>query len=134
MAFTGVFLLYKEGQSKKPLFALLITISIVCTFSSRPQVGWVLVVTLLIYSALKIQNKLTFLLITSVLAGLFVGYLATTSFAYVTSEIYLAKNSSMTSTEASKLCDGTKSKVEYKGKTYNCVKSGTITKRERPSN
>jgi hypothetical protein len=187
MAFIGVFLLYREGQLKKPLFALLITISIVCTFSSRPQVGWVLVVTLLIYSAFKIQNKLTYLLITSVITGLFAGYLATTSFAYITSDTYVAKDASPTPTKdasstptkdasptptkdasptptkdasptptkdasptptkdasprptnsgevnASKLCDGTKATVEYKGGIYNCIKSGTTTKRERPSN
>ena len=35
---------------------------------------------------------------------------------------------------ASKLCDGTTLKVEYEGRVYNCVKSGTVIKRERPSN
>jgi hypothetical protein len=169
MAFIGVFFLYKEGQSKKPLFAVLITISIVCTFSSRPQVGWVLVVTLLIYSMFKLRNKLTYLLITSALTGLFAGYLTTSSFVYVTSDVYVAKYSTPTPTKdstptptkdstptptkdstptptkdstptnrgeanASKLCDGTKARVEYEGGIYNCIKSGTITKKERPSN
>jgi hypothetical protein len=171
LTFVGVFLLYKEEQSKKLLFAALILISIVCTFSSRPQVGWVLVVTLLIYSLFKLKNKLTYLLITSALTGLFAGYLATTSFAYVTSDIYVAKESTPTPTKestptptkestptptkdasptptkdasptptnrgevgASKLCGGTKVKVEYEGGIYDCIKSGTITKRERPSN
>jgi hypothetical protein len=147
LTFVGVFLLYKEEQPKKILLTALIFISIVCTFSSRPQVGWVLVVALLIYSVFKLKNKLTYLLITSVLTGLFAGYLATTSFAYVTSDIYVAKDAAPTPTkddaptptnvrelDASKLCDGTKAKVEYEGKIYNCVKSGTITKRERSSN
>ena len=147
MAFIGVFLLYKEGNSKKQLLAVFIALSIVCTFSSRPQVGWVLVVTLLIYSIFKLRNKLTYLLISSVLTGLFAGYLTTTSFTFVTSDLYVAKDSTPTPTkdstptptnrgefEASKLCDGTKLKVEYEGKVYNCVKSGTVTKRERPSN
>ncbi len=187
LTFVGVFLLYKEEQSKKLLFAVLILVSIVCTFSSRPQVGWVLVVTLLIYSLFKLKNKLTYLLITSVLAGLFAGYLATTSFAYVTSDAYVAKYASPTPTKyasptptkdasptptkdasptptkdasptptkdasptptkdasptptnrgevnASKLCDGAKARVEYEGGIYDCIKSGTITKRERPSN
>ena len=79
MAFTGVFLLNKDGQTKKPLLAALVCISIICTFGSRPQVGWVLVVTLLIYSIFRLRNKLTYLLITSVLIGLFAGYLTTTS-------------------------------------------------------
>ena len=147
MTFIGVFLLYKEGQPKKPLLAVLVSISIICTFGSRPQVGWVLVVTLLIYSIFKLRNKLTYLLITSVLTGLFVGYLTTTSFAYVTTDLYVAKDATPTPTKdatptptnngevnASKLCDGTKLKVEYEGKSYNCVKSGSVTKRESPSN
>jgi hypothetical protein len=171
LTFIGVFLLYKKEQPKKILFMVLVSISIICTFSARPQVGWVLVATLLVYSLFKLKNKLTYLLITSVLTGLFAGYLATTSFAYVTSDIYVAKDATPAPTKdatpaptkdatpaptkdatpaptkdatptpsnsgevnASKLCDGTKTNVEYKGKFYNCVKSGTITKRERPSN
>ena len=134
MTFMGVFLLYREGRLKKLLLAVSISISIICTFSSRPQVGWVLVATLLTYSLFNLKNKLTYLLITSVLSGLLAGYLATTSFAYVTIEVYVAQDSSKTSTEASKLCDGTKTKVEYERKIYNCVKSGTVTKRERSSN
>jgi 4-amino-4-deoxy-L-arabinose transferase-like glycosyltransferase len=101
MTFIGVFLLYKEGQPKKPLLAVLVSISIICTFGSRPQVGWVLVVTLLIYSMFKLKNKLTYLLITSVLTGLFAGYLTTTSFAYVTSDLYVAKDSTPTPTKDS---------------------------------
>lgn len=132
--FLGVFFLYQEGQSKKALLTALISISIICTFSSRPQVGWVLVVTLLIYSLFRLRNKVTFLLIASIFVGLFVGYLATSSYVYVTNDVYAAKNSSTTSTDASKLCDGTKAKVEYEGKVYECVKTGTVTKRERPSN
>ncbi len=147
LTFMGVFLFYKEGQPKKPLLGVLILVSIICTFGSRPQVGWVLVVTLLIYSMFKLRNKLTYLLITLVLTGLFAGYLTVTSFAYVTSDRYVAKESTPTPTKestptlasrgeinASKLCDGTKLKVEYEDKIYNCVKFGTVTKRERQLN
>jgi hypothetical protein len=99
LTFIGVFLLYREGQPKKPLLAILVSTSIICTFGSRPQVGWVLVVTLLIYSMFKLRNKLTYLLISSVLAGLFAGYLTTTSFAYVTSDLYVAKDATPTPTK-----------------------------------
>ena len=155
VAFVGVFLLYREKQPRKPLIALLIFISIVCTFSSRPQVGLVLVVALLIYSLFKMKNKLTYLLIASVLAGLFAGYLVTTSFAYVSTDLYVAKEATPTPTKeatptptkeatptptnrgeinASKLCDASKSKLEYEGRNYNCIKIGTVTKRDHPSN
>ncbi len=139
LTFVGVFLLYKEKQSQKIFLTGLIFISILCTFSSRPQVGWVLVATLVIYSLYRLKDKLTYLLIISALSGLFAGYLATTSFTYVTSDIYVAKDASPTLTNrgevnASKLCDGTKARVEYEGSIYKCIKIGTITKRERPSN
>jgi hypothetical protein len=195
ITFVGVFLLYRDRKQRKLMIASLVFISIVCTFSSRPQVGWVLVVTLLTYSLFKMKNKLTYLLITSVLTGLFAGYLVTTSFAYVTTDVYVAKDPTPTKDatptptkdatptptkdatptptrdatptptrdatptptrdatptptrdatptptttnrgeiEASKLCDETKTRVDYEGNTYKCVKSGTVIKRERPSN
>jgi hypothetical protein len=128
------------------LIALLIMLSILFTFSSRPQVGWVLVFTLLIHSLFGIKNSLTYGLIFSVLAGLFAAYLATTSFVYIQNDTYAAKkaismpanDSSLTSTNrqeisASKLCDETKTKINYEGEIYNCMYVGTVTKRERRS-
>jgi len=143
--FWGVFLLYREEQSKKVLIAALISLGIICTFSSRPQVGWASVATLLIYSLFKLKNKITYLLITSAITGLFAGYLATTPQVIVTREIYVAKDAStMPTTDltpsnngeifASKLCDGQESKVEYEGNVYNCLLLGTETQNERPSN
>jgi hypothetical protein len=134
MAFASIFLMLKEGQPKKLLLAPLVSVSIICTFSSRPQVGWVLVVAILIYSLFNLRNKTTYLLLISVLTGLFAGYLATTSLAIVTRDVYVAKNKSTISINASKLCDGNRTKVEYKGKIYVCVKSGTLTNRVRTSN
>ena len=147
LALLGVFFFYRDEHPRKILICTLIFISIVGTFSSRPQVGWVLVVSILSYALFKIRSKITFLLVTSVLTGLFAGYLATTSFEYVTRDVYIAQDSTPTPTKdstptptnlgevvASKLCDGTKTKVEYKDKFYTCVKSGTVTKRERASN
>jgi hypothetical protein len=145
MAFMSVFLLYKEGQPKKPLLTIVLFTSIVCTFGSRPQVGWVLVLTLLIYSVFKLKNRSTFLLLTSVLTGLFAGYLTSTPFEEVSIDQYVAKIATSTPTkvatsinrgeiEASKLCDGSKAKVRYEGQDYNCVKHRSITKRELPLN
>jgi hypothetical protein len=99
MVFIGVFLLYRESYSKKPLLAVLIFISIVCTFSSRPQVGWVLVATLLTYSFFKLRNRLTYLLIVSVLTGLFAGHLVTSSARMITIDRYVAKEVTPTPTQ-----------------------------------
>jgi hypothetical protein len=98
---------YREGESKKLLLALSIAISIVCTFSSRPQVGWVLVASLLIYSMSNLRNKFTYLLITSVVSGLFAGYFVTTSFTSATSDVNVPIGPSTTSTNASKLAKST---------------------------
>jgi hypothetical protein len=171
LALLGVFLFFREDQPRKFLLSVVIFISIVGTFSSRPQVGWVLVVSIMSYAIFKVRKHITFLLITSVVTGLFAGYFATTAFTFVTSDLYVANVSKPVPTKvstpvptkvstpvptkvstpvptkvstpvpinrgeknASKLCDGTKSKVEYEGKLYNCVKSGTVTKLERPLN
>jgi hypothetical protein len=147
LAHVSVFIFYKEEQSKKPLIAALIAISIICTFNSRPPVGWVLTISILLFALFKLRNKVTYLLITSVLAGLIAGYLATTSFSNVTSALYVAKESTPTPTKestptptsreelnASKLCDESKSRVDYAGKTYNCIKTGSETKRAGLSN
>jgi hypothetical protein len=147
ICFIAVFLLFKSGQSKKLLIAMFISISILCTFTSRPQVGWVLVVSLLIYSILKPKTRLTLLFISSVLIGLFAGHFSITSPVNVTSNLYVAKDATSSQTknnilvptnrgevEATKLCDETRVRVEYEGRIYNCFISGTITKREYSSN
>jgi hypothetical protein len=147
VCFVAVFLFFKEGQSKNLLIAMFISISIMCTFTSRPQVGWVLVVSLLLYSMIKPKNRLTLLFVTSILIGLFAGYFSTASPAYVTSNLYVAKDSTSSQTEytnliptnrgeveATKLCNETRVRVKYEGRIYDCIVSGTITKRERRSN
>jgi len=78
-------------------------------------------------------------LITSVLTGLFAGYLITTSFPYVTNDIYMAIDKTLTPTnrgdiKASKLCDANETKIEYEGKAYVCTKIRTVVKRDYPSN
>jgi hypothetical protein len=182
-----VFCFYRVQFRIRFLVSFLLLISILATFTSRPQVGWVLVLTLVLYSLFKLKDKTTYLLITIVFVGLYAGYLVSTSTSEVTTDMYVAKDTTPTPTkdttptptkdttptptkdatptptndatptptkdatptptkdatptptnpgevDASKLCDGFKQKVEYEGKIYNCVKSGTVTKRERPSN
>jgi hypothetical protein len=90
-AFFGVFLFYRQDQPRKLLVALLVAISIVCTFTSRPQVGWVLVASIFTFSLFKLREKLTYLLIISVCTGLFTGYVATTPTGYVSSDLYVDK-------------------------------------------
>jgi hypothetical protein len=150
-----IFCFYRVQFRIKFLVSFLLLISILATFTSRPQVGWVLVLTLVVYSLLKLKDKTTYLLITTIFVGLYAGYLVSTSTSEVTTDMYVAKDATPTPTkdatptptkdatptptnpgevDASKLCDGIKQTVEYEGKIYNCVKSGTVTKRERPSN
>jgi len=139
MTFTGVFLLFRTHQKYKIYLAIFIALSILCTFSTRPQAGWVLVASLLVYSLFKLKLKITYLLIASIAAGLISGYLATTSKLYVTTEVYVAQDSISTSRSqeelmASKLCNGTQNKVMFREKEYRCEKSGSTVKRVRSSN
>jgi hypothetical protein len=139
ITFVGVLFFYKARKQRKIYFLLLISISIVGTFSSRPQVGWVLVVSLFIYSLFRLRDKLTYFLVLSVAIGLFAGYFFTTSLDFVTRDVYVIQESTgilidRDKNDISKFCDGVNPKVEYQGKTYTCVKSGTVTKLERASN
>ena len=64
-------LLIQSGQIKRKVLGFgIMFLSIVFTFTSRPQVGWVLVVTLLIYSGIIIRSKTGVLLFLTLILSL----------------------------------------------------------------
>jgi hypothetical protein len=145
LTFLSVYLFYDERNKNKYFPSIGVCFGITFVFMTRVQVGWLLVTTLLIYCAFKMKEKKTLLLVPLVMFGMILGYFSTTPFAYITNDFYVAKDATLSPTkdatptnrgevDASKLCDGTKLKVEYEGRTYNCIKSGRVIKRERPSN
>ena len=71
--------------------------SIILTFSARPQVGWVLGVTLLLYLLVRIRNRIARTLIPITVLGIFFGYTATVALSIEVSETYVAKREFPTS-------------------------------------
>ena len=147
MTFNGVFLLFKEKQNHRTWLALSICFSIICTFSSRTQVGWILVLSLITYSCFKLREKSSYLLIAASVAGLMGGHVITTPAGLLSTDVYVAKISKPATSldpkiplndgdevKTSKLCGPTIQEIFLDGKTYICTKTGTILKENRSTN
>jgi hypothetical protein len=100
-------------------------LSIIFTFSARPQVGWVLGVTLLLYLLIRIRNRIARVLIPVTAVGIFFGYTATVALSLEVSETYVVKGESPTSitgdeNSASKLCNFSGQNVVLNNTYYVC--------------
>jgi hypothetical protein len=118
----------KKSPSKLAFLGIFIAIPLV--FSSRPQVGWVLGVTLLFYLLFKVKAKAAQILIPLTIIGILSGYVVTTAFSVKSTEVLLAYKLSesggpaTTSTdfEASKLCEFEGQEVNKGESKYSCYK------------
>jgi hypothetical protein len=147
MTFNGVFLLFREKQNHRIWLALSICFSIICTFSSRTQVGWILALSLITYSCFKLREKSSYVLIAASVAGLMGGHVVTTPTGLLSTDVYVAKISKPATTldpktslidgdevKASKLCGPTIKEIFLDGKIYICSKTSTILKENRSTN
>ncbi len=80
-SFYWIFHLQKKLSLKAVLF---LVVAIVFTFSSRPQVGWVLVITFLIFLLLSIKKKIALTLVPVILISVVLGFTGTQSTAITT--------------------------------------------------
>ena len=90
VVFSLVLYIYSSKTSPSRLAFLGIMIAIPLVFSSRPQVGWVLGVTLLAYFLVKIKVRASQILIPITLIGIVSGYVVTTAFSVETTEVFVA--------------------------------------------
>ena len=141
VVFSLVFYVFgvKKSPSKLAFVGMLIAIPLV--FSSRPQVGWVLGVTLLIYFLFKVRTKAAQILIPLTVIGITSGYVVTTAFSVETTYVFVAQkkiigpnpSGSPTSTSsptattssefaASKLCEFEGQEVSIGESKYLCSK------------
>ena len=102
-------------------------LSIIFTFSARPQVGLVLGVTLLLCLLIRIRNRIARVLIPITAAGIFLGYTATVALSLEVSETFVLKRESATASlttenenSAIKLCNFSGQEVELNGSYYLC--------------
>ena len=92
-------LLYKVFEASKVKFYWFagICVSIFCVFTSRPQIGWVQITTLIIVSVFRIRRKTGRILLLATLIGLLLGQLATSDFVTRTSQTLIATSRSESS-------------------------------------
>jgi hypothetical protein len=77
LSFVSIFVIFHFKTRYQVLAYLALFASIVMCFSARPQVGWVLGVGLLIYLVAQIKQAKSLIAIAAVLAGVFLGSIAT---------------------------------------------------------
>ena len=98
LAFVLIFLVFEVKKNLSLAAALSLLITIYFVFLSRPQVGWVLGVTLLIYFLIKVKVKAAQLLIPLTLVGVITGYASTSASSILTTETFVADRQSAVST------------------------------------
>jgi hypothetical protein len=140
-SFLCTFFLYRENQKHKTILGTLLALSIICTFSSRPQVGWVLVVSLILYSLFRLKTKITYFFLPVVLIGIFFGYLAITPTISVLRNNFVAQEIGHVATKVSKSdriaaarkCTSENIIVEYNSQLYKCSIESTYIEEKRQS-
>jgi hypothetical protein len=131
--FICTYLLYRVVKRKRILVAVLLSFSILCTFSARPQVGWVLAATYFFYALTKLKSKTTLLFVPAVIVGIYSGYLAITPTIEVYNNIYtvsergfpLGEDLDADGIAASKLCTFKDQKVEVNSRFFKCLSVST---------
>ncbi len=78
LIFVFIFFIFETNQNQSYLYFIGILAGIPLVFSSRPQVGWVLGITILVFSLIKLKSKAAKILIPLTLIGLTLGFIATT--------------------------------------------------------
>ena len=78
VVFVLIFFIFEANQNPSKLCFLGILVGIPLVFSSRPQVGWVLGITVLVFSLIKFKSSAAKILIPLTLIGIISGYVVTT--------------------------------------------------------
>jgi hypothetical protein len=78
VAFATIYWIFHLSKGFSPLPVITLVASVIFTFSSRPQVGWVLGITIILALVLRIRNKIAVLLIPITLVSMGIGHFTTT--------------------------------------------------------
>ena len=129
IVFALVFYVFAVKKSLSKWAALGILLAIPLVFSSRPQVGWVLGVTLLTYFLVKVRVRASQILIPITLIGIVSGYVATTAFSIERTQAFEARielinsSTSATSSPTSTPSPTSTSQAEFNA-SVNCKTEG----------
>ena len=125
LVFTLVFYVFEVKKGPSTLSALGILLAIPLVFSSRPQVGWVVGVSLLTYFLIKVRVRASRILIPITLIGIVLGYVVTTPFSFESTETFTAYSLIHTIKNeyvAKNLCKIDQEKIDFQGIEYKCSK------------
>ncbi len=92
--FVLLFMIFQWVKNNSILSYVAYLISITMVFSARPQVGWVLGFTLLIYLLVKIRERVARILLPLTAIGILLGYSATVAMSLEVNTSYLARQES----------------------------------------
>jgi len=112
-----------NGRSLK-LASLGILLTIPLVFSSRPQVGWAVGVSLLTYLLIKVRVRVSQILIPITLMGIVSGYIATTPFSIEAAETFIVKppTANIDNDAAAKnLCEYDRQEVISQNAKFTCL-------------
>ena len=125
LVFTLVFYVFEVKKGPSTLSALGILLAIPLVFSSRPQVGWVVGVTLLTYFFTKVRARAGQILIPITLIGIVLGYVITTPFSFESNETFTAYSLTHTIKNdfvAKELCKIDQERINFQDVMYKCSK------------
>ena len=77
LAFSSIFWIFHISKKATIQSLFVLVISIAFTFSARPQVGWVLGISLLLSLGFHLKSRISFILIPIVIFSIFLGFLGT---------------------------------------------------------
>ena len=136
VVFLSLYLIKNENFTKKWLPIAFLFCGIIFIFVTRVQVGWLIVVWLMLWLMLKVRDWKNVYLVPLILLGMMSGYLLTSTFTVIRSDSYVAKETGgkakdlALEAKASKMCNGTKEIFTYEGRNFKCIKSGQTQKLE----
>jgi hypothetical protein len=90
LVFVFTYLFFKDVDRQVLFFLTILTIAIILVFSTRPQVGLLVIVSLILYSLTQLKNPKTYLFIPAVIVGMMGGNLLTTPTIYFSENAFTA--------------------------------------------
>jgi hypothetical protein len=91
VTFLGLYFFYDKRFTSKLIPSIFIFSGVTLVFVTRVQVGWLLVITLLLSFILKLNDRRNFFLVPLVLLGMMSGHLLTTSFSVIATKTFTVK-------------------------------------------
>ena len=122
--FASLFLLLQANERIPLLLTCGFLVSIVMVFSARPQVGWVLSLSVILSLFSKIKHRVARILILITILGVTLGYITTFDTSYTLKRTFSALDVTTDTSgefDANKKCSLDGEKIQINGTEYACI-------------